>query len=88
MNLCANGLQHFGARPIGIFIGVELDEVSQLGLLTRFIRCQLVDNLAPVLAQASLSGDIQPNARVPAALRRVPAWMPHDLMSAPLEAKP
>ena len=87
-NFSLNRSQHLGARPIGVFVGVEFDEIAELGLLTRHIGCQPMDNLAPVFAQASLSGDIRPNVRVPVAPRRVQVSRLSGLKSVRLAQTP
>ena len=50
-HLGLQGCQDLGAGAVGIFIGVELDQIADLGLLTRNIRGELMHDAAPELAQ-------------------------------------
>ena len=47
IQLSLNGLGHAGRRTIGVFVGIELDQVFDFRLLTRNIRHQLLDEGAP-----------------------------------------
>ena len=40
-------IQHLRAGRVGVLVGVELDQVGQLGLLTRHVGGELVDEGAP-----------------------------------------
>lgn len=48
--LLGNGLQHPRAGRVRAFVGVELDQPGDLGLLARHIGRELVDDVAPVAA--------------------------------------
>jgi hypothetical protein len=46
-DLAANRFQHARAGAVGIFVGIQLDQIAELGLLTRHIRGEVFDDLAP-----------------------------------------
>ena len=46
-------------RRVGVFVGVQLDQVGQLGLLSRNVRGQRVNEGAPVLAHKGSQGRMQ-----------------------------
>ncbi|MNC40717.1 hypothetical protein D3C75_894440 [compost metagenome] len=47
VQLAAHGLQRLGRRAVGVFVGVQLDQAGQLGLLARHVRHQVLDEGAP-----------------------------------------
>ncbi len=49
-----NGIHHPRRRPIGILVGIELDQVLDLGLLTRHIGHQVVDKGTPETTHGTL----------------------------------
>ena len=76
-----HGCQRLGRWAIGIFVGVELDQLGQLGLLTGHVGHQILDEGTPEFAHAyfpSASGAIRYSA-----LR---AWAVSDSPRASTEA--
>jgi hypothetical protein len=52
----ADGLQHLRRGAAGVLVGVELDEVVELGLFARHVGGQAVDDGAPEAAHAGVCG--------------------------------
>ena len=63
IQLRLNRIHHPRRRPVGILVGIELDQVLDLGLLTRYVRHQVVDKGTPETTHGQSSIELQAASR-------------------------